>query len=232
MRRKIVVGIDGTGPEVFPGRDRNRRYMEAFKDSHVSKICRGYPNKRYLMGPVMLGGGLPEAIAKGVRFVERNLKIHGSDQDVLLTGYSRGGLGAIVIAKELEKKKINVKAIMLFDAVDRHLAYDGSVIPRNVGFVKHVIRDPLSSSRESFSNDGMRYYPPTVFPAAYKFMCTHGAMGGMPWSAARDGKQPTDIIDEGGIDGKTRITYRQDEFMAKKVWRFCEPFMKRHGFIQ
>lgn len=226
----IIVGIDGTGGGALPTAARDRRYDEDFKNSFVKRICKPADNSKYFRGPVTFGGGLMDAIAGGYRFVLERRKIVGNDMPVLLTGYSRGAAGAVCVAKRLNDDGIKVRAIMLFDCVDRHIAIDASVIPRNVEYVCHVIRDPLSESRESFSNDGLKYYPPTVFPAAYSFMCTHGGMGGTPWKIPQ-GASPTDFIDEGFPDGMTKITYRQDEFVSQSVWNFVKPFLKTHGFI-
>jgi len=110
------------------------------------------------------------------------------------------------------------------------LAIDADVIPNNVGHVMHVIRDPRSGSRESFDNDGMRFSAPTVFPAAYSFMCTHGGMGGCPWDVPA-GTAPTSFIDEGGVDGLTNITYLQDAQVSQQVWAHVQPFLRTHGFI-
>ncbi|HQU86349.1 MAG TPA: DUF2235 domain-containing protein [Pyrinomonadaceae bacterium] len=226
----IIVGIDGTGGGALPTAARDRRYDEDFKNSFVKKICKPAPNSKYFRGPVTFGGGLMDAIAGGYRFVMDRRKVVGDDMPVLLTGYSRGAAGAVCIAKRLNDSGVKVRALMLFDCVDRHIGIDASVIPRNVEHVCHVVRDPLSESRESFSNDGLKYYPPTDFPAAYSFMCTHGGMGGTPWKVP-NGSSPTDFIDEGFPDGMTKITYRQDEFVSQSVWTFVKPFLKTHGFI-
>jgi len=227
----ILVGIDGTGSAIVPGADRNEQYDRDFSNSWVRKLCSLHRGPTlYLRGPVMLGGGLVEAVNRGVTFV-RGVKEapSGEGVDVLLTGYSRGAAGAVAIASRLRGHGINVKAIMLFDCVDRHLVIDAEVIPANVGFVRHVIRNPASSSRESFNNDGMRFFPPTDYPAAYQFMCTHGGMGGTPWKPGR-GQSWDDRIDEGGYDGMTNITFRQDHRVSINVWNFCQDFFTTHGF--
>lgn len=135
----ILVGIDGTGGDVNPGRARDERYDQAFADSFVSRLCKNKPNAQYNRGPVALGGGLPEAIESGLNFIAQKRRTLGNNEPILLTGYSRGALGVMVIAQRLQRQNINVRAALLFDCVDRHLAYDASVIPNNVGFVHHVI---------------------------------------------------------------------------------------------
>jgi len=226
----IVVGIDGTGSAFLPGSGRDREYDVAFANSFVTRIARnGGPNKAYFRGPVALGGGLPEAIEGGLRFIRARRAARVMDP-IVLTGYSRGAAGVGSMAARLQRERIDVRALLLFDCVDRHLAIDAEEIPNNVGFVYHVIRDPRSGSRESFGNDGMRYRAPTVFPTAYSFMCTHGGMGGCPWTPG-PGQRLTDRINEGGMDGATNITFAQDASVSMQVWQHCVPFMRTHGFI-
>jgi hypothetical protein len=227
----IIVGIDGTGGGASPGPARDARYDQDFANSFVRRLCRtGNPNIKYFRGPVTFGGGLVEAVSKGYDFaVDR--KAANPAEPVLLTGYSRGAAGAVAIAEKLRRASINVKALLLFDCVDRHVVIDAEVIPNNVGYVMHVIRDPKSESRESFSNDGMRYNPPTIYPAAYKFLCTHGGMGGTPWQRGA-GQSLSDFIDEGFPDGMTKITYAEDARVSAQVWAFVQPFCRTHGFLQ
>lgn len=225
----ILVGIDGTGSAIFPGPKRDRKYDADFANSFVRRLCdTGNANSRYLRGPVALGGGLVDAIRTGSRFVQ-NRRQAGVSGSVLLTGYSRGAAGVIVLARRLKRKKIPVRAMLLFDCVDRHLFIDAEVIPDNVENVLHVVRDPKAGSRESFGNDGMKYSPPTVYPAAYSFMCTHGGMGGVPW-VPKAGQSPSDIIVESFPDGKTNITFEEDARVSKQVWAFCQKFIRTHGF--
>lgn len=226
----IVVGIDGTGSDVNPGTARDARYDVAFADSFVRRIAgSGGANKRYFRGPVMLGGGLVEAVNQGYQFVLERRR-SAPNETVLLTGYSRGAAGAVVIAKKLKRQNIPVAGLLLFDCVDRHLFIDADVIPNNVGEVMHVIRDPRSSSRESFSNDGMRYSPPTKFANAYMFLCTHGGMGGTPWTLP-PGVDPSTLIDEGGVDGMTTISYENDAQVSQQVWSYVQPFIRKYGFM-
>lgn len=225
----IVVGIDGTGSAVFPGEGRDREYDAAFANSFVRRICNGGPNKMYLRGPVMLGGGLVNAIHTGLTFI-RQRRAAGNREPVLLTGYSRGAAGAVSLARSLQQEGINVRALMLFDCVDRQLFVDAEEIPNNVGYVQHVVRDPSTSSRESFNNDAMLYRPPTVYNHYYTFKCTHGGMGGCPWQPG-PGQTPNDYVDEGGYDGITTVTYAEDARISRYVWTFCQEFLSTHGFV-
>ena len=171
------------------------------------------------------------AVSDGVSFVNDQCRSNpAAAENVLLVGYSRGAAGVVSVATKLAKADIQVKALMLFDCVDRHVVIDAEVIPRNVDDVFHVIRDPRSRSRESFSNDGLLYYPDSTNYRLVSYNCTHGGMGGMPWTPGRDQKL-TDLIDEGGVDGLTTITFLEETRVSDQIWMGCQPFLTRHGFV-
>lgn len=230
----ILVGIDGTGGGTFPTAARDRRYDEEFANSFVSRLCRNKPTAQYNRGPVTLGGGLDVAIASGMQFIEQQRRARGANEPILLTGYSRGALGVLVIAQRLQRQNIRVKAALLFDCVDRHGDYDAETVPNNIDHVLHLIRNPEANSRHSFGNDAMSHRPPTKYEGPFMFMCTHGGMGGTPWTRPAD-KQPGDLIDEGAIEQPynrtTAISYEQDARVSNEVWTFCQGFIRTHGFM-
>lgn len=217
----IVVGIDGTGP--FFDTD----YHKGKKFSFVSKILMGGgEDKKYFRGPIGPGGGLGDAINGGLDFIMARRK--SGNQDILLTGYSRGGLGVLVIAEKLRSRKIPVKAMMLFDAVDRHAFYDADSIPNNVEEVFHVRRHKNAGSRESFGNCGTRYTHPTKYTEKF-YLCTHGGVGGGPW-VKPPGKQNHDKIDEGFPDGLTKVSFVDEQIVSMQVWSDIIPFLSKHKF--
>jgi hypothetical protein len=237
----ILVGIDGTGSEVSPGEERNAAYDAAFANSFVRQICEGKANSLYLRGPVALGGGLLDAISAGVSFIQTKRQ-QLPDEPILLTGYSRGAAGAVVIAKRLQRLDIPVRALMMFDCVDRHAGLDAEVVPNNVEHVNHVIRNPSGRSRATFGNDGMRFRPPTNYPYAMMYMCTHGGMGGTPWEVP-EGQSDSDFIDEGSLEAWTSpvrrepvwtyatfITYAQDASVSQSIWSDVQPFLATNHF--
>lgn len=249
MGRAIVFGIDGTDPYWFNRQARDEAYDKSFAKSFVRKICNtsGYPSK-YERGPLIHGGNLVNAINIGIMFIQRELALDPT-MDVLLTGYSRGAAGVITIAQNLAKV-IPIKAMMLFDCVDRSADVDSMLISDNVQNVLHVRRDPLSSSRETMGNSGYTYGAKTNYREAY-FMCTHAGMGGTPWPL--DGHDPNDFIFESGAakpkfkiahpgtawplpeiqDAGTTITYKQDKWVSEnKVWPYCEPWLLQQGFMK
>lgn len=237
----ILVGIDGTGGGVSPGASRDQSYDRDFADSFVTRICRGKDNGRYFRGPVTFGGGLVEAVTGGLAFINQR-RAALPNEPILLTGYSRGACGVVAIAQQLRAANVKVRAMMLFDCVDRHVAYDASTIPNNVEFYKHVIRDPAARSRHSFGNDGMRWNSPTQAEPIQRYMCTHGGMGGTPWPIP-EGKRASDYVDEGWDEAlisptrhgpvwtyRTNVTFAQDRAVSGQVWRDAQPFLGRHSF--
>ena len=240
----ILLGIDGTGEAVNPGAERDRLYDIAFANSFVRRMCAGKPNAHYIRGPVALGGGVLEAVAEGVTFIQNARRIR-PNEPILLTGYSRGAAEAVVVAERLKRLNINVRALMMFDCVDRAGDIDAETIPANVANVCHVIRNPAARSRLSFGNDGMQHTPATNYPSATMFMCTHGGMGGTPW-VAPPGTSPNTYINEGSLEAtaalfstyrtgavwnyRTNVTYAQDKAVSNAVWNHVQPFLRTHGF--
>ncbi len=238
----IIVGIDGTDDSWLFTDARAKSYDEAFANSFVRKIAQGKPNGLYLRGPVSDGRGLYVAISNAVSFIQAH-KNSLPNEPVLLTGYSRGALGVVVVAKRLKALNLQVKALMMFDCVDRDSTFDAATIPDNVENVCHVIRDPAGKSRRTFGNDGLHYHPrSTKYDPIRKFMCTHGGMGGVPWVCPPGGNR-NDYIDEGALEGfamtgsmiashfyHTNITYAQDEAVSRTVWTHVMPFLAAQGF--
>ena len=224
----ILVGIDGTSADLSPGRSRDKRYDFTFVNSFVRRICTGFPsNKRYLRGPVALGGGLMNAILEGQNFILSSLRASVHDP-ILLAGYSRGAAGVIEIAARLQRQRIDVKAMLLFDCVDRHVGIDATFIPTNVRHVLHVMRAPEAGSRKSFGNAGTNHAASTEYNEA-EFHCTHAGMSGVPWPVPAD-KSRDAYVDEGFPDGITTTTYAQDAWGSTRVWSYVGPFISKHGF--
>jgi len=77
----------------------------------------------------------------------------------------------------------------LFDAVDRALFLDTDVIPKNVQMAYHALRSPTAGSRRSFANTGTAHQSGSSYYRQRHFLCTHAAMGGVPWT----GDHPTEF---------------------------------------
>src|SRR5262245_8247175 len=153
----IVVGIDGTGSGLMSGQRRDEEYDRVFANSFARKLCEETkPNRKYLRGPLLLGGDLVDAVVKGRRYITEKRQA-GVNEPILLTGYSRGGTGAVNIAMQLRDLHVRVTAMLLFDCVDMHLSLNAKEVPDNVGPVLHVRRSPLSGSRPGWGNAATRH---------------------------------------------------------------------------
>ncbi len=222
----ILLGIDGTG--AMP----NAAYEESFKDSFVNRIVRESrikeQNKKYLRGPIAPGGGLLQAISAGHTFV-RNKYREAKNDSILLTGFSRGAAGVIVVAKRLQSENIQVAAMLLFDVVDRHISIDARAIPNNVARVLHIRRDPKAGSRESFGTSGTGRSAPTVYEERF-FVCTHGAIGGTYWQPKQE-HSLNDFVVESFPDGKTNVTYAADKKASEQVWAYVKVYFQKQFYL-
>jgi hypothetical protein len=222
----ILLGIDGTGAHA------DSEYRRDFAHSFVHRICSQSRSrlKRYDRGPDAGGGGLYGTANRGTLFIIQSNAAH-PDEPVLLTGYSRGGAGVIQVAKWLGEIGIQVEAMILFDAVDRDRELsDCSRIPTNVAHVVHARRNiGVTYSRPSFGNCGLQFtYPPTHYVQRL-FSCTHGGVGGTPWTGGR----PSDLISESWEleSDHTLVSYAQDQAVSPLVWLWVQPYLSRFGFI-
>jgi hypothetical protein len=241
---RILFGIDGTDDWYVGSAARNAAYDQNFRRSFVRRLCFGKgPNASYERGPRSLGGGLMDAINRGVDFVNQRRAAVGNTVPILLTGYSRGAAGAVMIAKRLNEQRppVYVHAMMLFDCVDRYVFGDASVVPGNVVYLNHVMRNPAARSRGSFGNDATRYTRGTHAEVARRYMCTHGGMGGCPWRLPNPagGLTLDSFIDEGALEENrwtpwndtTAITYRRDALVSEQIWNDLQPYLSRHFFL-
>ena len=220
----ILLGVDGTGA-IADG-----EYRRDMRNSFVSYILRESPvprsRKHYRRGPGFDGLDMAWIVNATYQFVHLNLAARPRSP-VLLTGYSRGGAAVIGVAQRLQRDRVNVAGMILFDAVDRAVGVDTAEIPNNVQTVFHVRRSWGSFSRHSFGNCGTRHRRPTVY-TEHEFNGTHGAMGGVHWRGGR----PNEYVNEGFPEATpTLITYAQDLQAARSVWRWVEPHLNALGFL-
>lgn len=190
----IFGGIDGTGPY------SDEKYQTGFENSNVKKLSRlPWPGGRfYDRGPgadgFSTGFRADEMAAKVARAYRDAAGNSGSSPSrvasqlprIFLSGYSRGGAAVANVAHTLNDQGIPVHCLLLFDAVDRSATIWRSSVPANVRFCFHAKRSPRSGSRTSFGNCSTTAHG-NVRLVSCEFMCTHGAMGGMPWEAEADG---------------------------------------------
>lgn len=225
----IIVGIDGTFANERFWENRDKNYDAAFANSFVRKIAFQKNNAQYSRGPMSLGHGLLAAINNGKSFIETKRREMGADEPILLTGFSRGGLGVLVIARDLQKQNIPVQAMMLFDAIDMYLYFNVEKVPTNVRNVFHARSHVDAQSRQNWRKKdcGGNPHSPQVNYTEQAFRCTHGAMGG---TAQTDAKKPNDFISEFG-SGTTKVTNRDNPIISRQVWMAAQPFLKTHNFV-
>lgn len=150
---------------------------------------------------------------------------------IFLTGYSRGGAGVIAVADRLFMDGVDVRGMVLFDAVDRALGINSVVVPANVKHLVYARRDPRVASRTSFGNCGTRWSDPPTKSRLRTFWGTHGALGGVPWPAPA-GAKATDIISEGIFDWTgTKLSYVQDARCSQEVWAWVSPQLATLGMF-
>lgn len=225
----IIVGIDGTFANTNFWQNRNNNYDAAFARSFVRRISFGRADAQYNRGPASLGEGLFAAVENGKSFIRTKQGELGTDVPILLTGFSRGALGVLLIAQYLQKQKITVEAALLFDAIDMFAPADAQTVPTNVRNVFHARSDPAAHSRQNWREKdcGGDPHSPQVNYTESRFRCTHGAMGGTPQG---DLKNPNDFIKELG-SGTTNVINRDNPVISERVWMAAQPFIQTHKFM-
>jgi len=172
----VLAAVDGTGP--FSDRD----YETAFQSSHVNKLCNSNSFQKSFRrrGPSADGVKTDNKARELLTELLDFKNCQAEDVDIFLTGYSRGGAAVIHLAHLLKEKGIPVRAMYLFDAVDRTLERFNTTIPRNVEVCYHALRDPRANSRKWFDNCGTTPSVSTTRMHMKTFFGTHGAIGGLP----------------------------------------------------
>ena len=159
--------VDGTGPLA------NAEYARAMRDSFCSRLHREVGGSHYWRGPDLFGGTTTQVIlALARRRVEERqyCSVEGVGDPLFLCGYSRGGAIAIEIVRQLAPRP--VRALFLFDPVDRDHSLDAARIPANVAAVHYARRDPAFGER----------YGAEARIAAVELAGEMGLAGGNPFS--------------------------------------------------
>jgi pimeloyl-ACP methyl ester carboxylesterase len=178
----MIVAVDGTGPD-SPG-----DYAKEMGGSFCSQIGRT-AHAIYLRGPTLTGTET-SAIANAAVDAVMAARGKAPTAKVMLAGYSRGGCAAIIAARRLRDRGVEVHSLFLFDAVDMQTSemHLSQIISDNVRMVAHArsarnipfwIRNPVKS-RFYFYNTG-RYLAGSGTYETKSFVGSHGAVGGVPW---------------------------------------------------
>lgn len=172
----MLICVDGTGNAndiVYGNRMQDSFVKTIYDDSNIQK-------KLYYRGPDWTGMG-EKLTRPGKIFKDIAQFWNAGDEEIFMTGYSRGGAIVIDTAALLQQREgISVKALFLFDAVCRSPELGGQCISGNVKYAYHALRMPSTSSRESFGNCGLSTAGSALL-MTHSFYTTHGGMGGVPW---------------------------------------------------
>jgi hypothetical protein len=85
----------------------------------INQLVKSYAKKgkaRYFEGPTTLGEQSSSIAQAGVNFIAANC---ARDEELIIAGYSRGGLVAVNVCNELAKRGRETQLLILFDPVDR-----------------------------------------------------------------------------------------------------------------
>lgn len=148
--------IDGTGDSDY------KKYMQDMERGFCHQLYLKLGRQaEYMRGPTLYGFNTfdiaEEMLQKIMTYYRTGITgamlIDPNNQkldNIYLAGHSRGGCAVIYIAQKLKEKGINVKAMFLFDAVERtffpltsgeSFSSDFDEIPSNVEMCYHAIRD-------------------------------------------------------------------------------------------
>lgn len=244
----MLVCVDGSGPF------RDAEYAAAMSGSFVRRIwsTSGLPgNRLYYRGPD--AGGNISNMARPATILHRDILplVGGGDKDIYLCGYSRGAAIVINVAAILDDLGHRVKAMFLFDAVDRSFEIGRcDEIPKNVAVAYHAMRDRSTGSRTSFGHCGTRAVAPAKLHAKH-FFTTHAGIGGTPWgkSGILDQSLAHQIefaistetqrramlakykVVEGFWGSETNVTPEREEFGMQQVRAWMWGHLRGHGVV-
>ncbi|MFN0114446.1 MAG: hypothetical protein ACKVPY_07205 [Paracoccaceae bacterium] len=185
----IFGGVDGTGT------DDDKKYAVEFANSHVNTLFKQWttPHRFYDRGPALVGAETGDKARMLAMAMKASWQIAGTraglartPNRLFIAGYSRGAAAAVEACHMLKDAGIPVHCLMLFDAVERTNTVSRTTVPGNVRHCFHARRDPSAASRQSFSNCSTRAEPGVKYSEKF-FFCTHGGVGGCPWSKAAEG---------------------------------------------
>lgn len=204
--------VDGTGPD--EDADYNAALMGGF--------CRQLEFEfggRYERGPTTQGSETADIAEKHYRYIVDNYVKgeRGSKEDLFLAGFSRGGASVIHLAQLMKKrdlringKPVFIKAMFLFDAVDRTTTVDTEEIPNNVITAYHAMRN----------RDYANYYAEDLERAREEEeTCLYGGSG-MLYRAAGAHYQQFDMS-LGGKDCSNQIERRMKLQKRDKLLRYA-----------
>lgn len=126
--------IDGTGPS-----DDND-YASSMRNSFCNQLDAACgPSAFYARGPTNPGFELMSLAAAAVNWLGAQ-KQALPEARIMLAGYSRGATAAILAARHLRPRRIDVDALFLFDAVLMQTQMAAHTLTSNIRHAYHVMR--------------------------------------------------------------------------------------------
>ncbi len=190
----------------------------AMARSFCYQLSLNVPNAYYWEGPGNLGVSTRSKANQAFKWIHDSMKVNPREP-VYLAGYSRGGATVIQLAKFLcettaQQPRIIVRAMFLFDPVDRDPALSGDGIPENVRNCYVIFRDRHCEVKNVSWKPNWGYGESgdlDVYARKWMGNCvvkpddagktnvetkvieqaSHGAVGGVPWTERARDEQAT-----------------------------------------
>jgi pimeloyl-ACP methyl ester carboxylesterase len=130
--------IDGTGEaeDDLYQRDMRNGFLRRMETEYAGIYYRGPTTMNWTIST----GSIVKSVVKAILEDERLGR-----EDLYLAGHSRGGYAVLCVAEELAKVK-PVRAMFLFDAVDRTPGPFARTLPKTIKKAYHATRDPILGS--------------------------------------------------------------------------------------
>jgi len=185
----MLFAFEGTGSEFggFPVVVGVRADFRAH-DSFVWQFCKGYVSDfpqfaQYIPGPRGDGLNVDVCFGEACGILDAKMRVYPKAR-LDIVGYSRGGFLAMSLARYAAMvHHRRVHFLGLFDAVRMCKlwgGFDTDVVPGNVDYVCHVIRNPQVGSHLDWGNTGQGYESGVKKYDQDLFMTSHSGMGGWP----------------------------------------------------
>jgi len=168
----MFIGVDGTGES------NDFQYQENNRISLISQLVRA-TGGMYFRGPSIAGSATHGISMNVVHWIlSHRARFKGP---LFMAGHSRGGAICILAARQLKLRGVTVECMLLLDAVDRAPTGSAGIIPSNVKYAYHAMRNDEIGSRPLFGHCGTAIERPGKL-VKLAFNGTHAAIGGTPWS--------------------------------------------------
>ncbi len=235
MANKILIGVDGTGPNgkwgpfsiplesVFGNPFDNSVYDQAMKNSFVNQITRAMgSNARYHRGPASITINTVSQTWSGLVQV-----LKSEATEIYLTGYSRGAAAVTELAHYLKDQTLNVEAMFLFDPVKRELSLpNAGTVPGNVKNCYTLLR---SLAGAKGITDSLRRWDSKLSDADPYQRRWMGTTSNIFQSANTHHEQAVVAGSHGALGGSPWYEYAPDELATDTAAKWMTGFLNKHG---